>query len=549
MHEVREKLQAEALETLRTKRRLILNWGTGVGKSRVAINAMNDIVSCKQNAKFLLMVQETPHKQNWINEMIEAVGMNRTGEILTHTTIDCYASLKKHEDTQWDLIVFDEGHHLRSPLRQSIIKSMQASRVLVLTATASDNNDGDDMLETLNYTFGEFESMYFSLQDAIDANVLKQPKIHLIPLILSEEARQKYDDMSDYQARKSSEYFDLRNEYQLEQEDPDNEDTSAAKAKWLNAGARRKRMLGQSKTKVAKLLLNNELKDKKLICFCSSIEQIKWLGGENHVSSQNSAKANRLAIKEFNEGTQQRLFAMGMLQEGQNLKGIQAGLIIQLDGKSRPFIQKFGRVMRSDSPVLYIIYAKDTHDEGYLQNALSGIDNEYIIHHDPINMNGTKAVLNTLNPVRQPTKDDVVVNTINWLIDIKNGRFINTDGQFSNKINGTLQDILITSKPQPFYGITLMNNSGEKNIVYVPKKLSIAILASLASLKKPSDLPLTINISSNGEWPQYDLTFGKIKVRWNKDVTNNYPKDNNLKIDYLDGIAGEIKNRITKYSI
>ena len=314
MHEVREKLQAEALEILRTKRRLILNWGTGVGKSRVAINAMNDILSCKQNAKFLLMVQETPHKQNWINEMIEAVDMNRTGEILTHTTIDCYASLKKHEDTQWDLIVFDEGHHLRSPLRQSIIKSMQASRVLVLTATASDNNDGDDMLETLNYTFGEFESI-------------------------------------------------------------------------------------------------------------------------------------------------------------------------------------------------------------------------------------------TINPVRQPTKDDVVVNTINWLIDIKNGRFINTDGQFSNKINGTLQDILITSKPQPFYGITLMNNSGEKNIVYVPKKLSIAILASLASLKKPSDLPLTINISSNGEWPQYDLTFGKIKVRWNKDVTDNYPKDNNLKIDYLDGIAGEIKNRITKYSI
>ena len=33
-----------------------------------------------------------------------------------------------------------------------------------------------------------------------------------------------------------------------------------------------------------------------------------------------------------------------MLTEGQNLKDIDAGIIIQLDGKERPFTQKHGEV-------------------------------------------------------------------------------------------------------------------------------------------------------------------------------------------------------------
>ena len=109
----REELQNDALETLREKRRLILNWGTGVGKSRVAVCAIDAIDRAVDNARFLLMVQETAHKDNWIQEFISALGQRRTAEILPKLVIDCYASLKKHENTGWDLIVFDEGHHLR----------------------------------------------------------------------------------------------------------------------------------------------------------------------------------------------------------------------------------------------------------------------------------------------------------------------------------------------------------------------------------------------------------------------------------------------------
>ena len=71
-----------------------------------------------------------------------------------------------------------------------------------------------------------------------------------------------------------------------------------------------------------------------------------------------------------------------MLQEGQNLTGIEAGVIVQLDGQERAFVQKFGRSLRATDPVQFIFYYKDTKDTKYLENVLKGIDEEYIIEID-----------------------------------------------------------------------------------------------------------------------------------------------------------------------
>lgn len=63
----------------------------------------------------------------------------------------------------------------------------------------------------------------------------------------------------------------------------------------------------------------------------------------------------------------------------QNLVDIEAGVIIQLDNIERAFIQKFGRVLRADSPKQYIFYYKNTRDEEYLKNVYEEIDEDYII--------------------------------------------------------------------------------------------------------------------------------------------------------------------------
>jgi superfamily II DNA or RNA helicase len=145
------------------------------------------------------------------------------------------------------------------------------------------------------------------------------------------------------------------------------------KNQWLQYGSRRKRFLGELKTKEAKRLVKY-VENKRFICFCTSIEQANELGGKYAIHSKSDSKA----LGEFNSLKSNKLFAVNMLQEGMNLKGIEVGIIIQLDGQKLRFIQRTGRVLRSDFPVQYILYFKNTRDEEYLVNALEGINEEYV---------------------------------------------------------------------------------------------------------------------------------------------------------------------------
>lgn len=129
------------------------------------------------------------------------------------------------------------------------------------------------------------------------------------------------------------------------------------------------------KTNHVKVFLN-KLSRKRYICFCSSIEQADYLGKDKSIHSK---KNNSLdIINQFNNKEINRLFAVGMLQEGQNLEGIQAGVIVQLDNAERAFIQKFGRTIRADSPQQFIFYYENTRDIDYLENVFEGVDEAYI---------------------------------------------------------------------------------------------------------------------------------------------------------------------------
>ena len=180
-------------------------------------------------------------------------------------------------------------------------------------------------------------------------------------LIIQCTQKQKYDYLCEKFEFYKKRYMCNRNE--------------ALKNKWLQIGSQRKVYLGLLKTQVAKEVLK-KLKKKRFICFCTNINQAEALGGNNAIHSKK--KGNLEIINKFNEGKINSLFAVGMLQEGMNLNDIQAGVIIQLDGEERAFIQKFGRTLRADTPEQYIIYFKNTRDEEYLQKALENIDDKYI---------------------------------------------------------------------------------------------------------------------------------------------------------------------------
>lgn len=393
----REELQRKAVNMIKTYKLVALQWCTGLGKSKAAIDMANE---CIQNSSYsiLLVVAEAAHKNNWVEEFYN------WGLLSCNVKIECYASLHKYRKTHWDLIIFDEAHHLQSDLRMDILSELSADKIILLSATLPE----DMKYEIMGLYQGECASSKVTLKQAIAWGIIPKPKVYIIPLDLDnttsnciiEEDWGKKDKRVTYRCKFSERWVYMKNKlkypnvnlqisctpyqkynYLSEKFDYWKKQffktrQERVKNKWLQVGSQRKRFLGELKTREVQHLLEL-LKDKRYICFCTSIKQAEELGRKNAIHSE---KDNSLdIIRRFNSKEINSLFAVGMLQEGQNLVDIEVGVIVQLDGQERAFIQKFGRSLRATDPVQFIFYYRGTRDEEYLENVLEGIDKDYVV--------------------------------------------------------------------------------------------------------------------------------------------------------------------------
>lgn len=416
----REELQKAAVEALVRDRFVMVNWGTGVGKSRVAIEAI-DRLFAEDTLQVLLLVDQGIHKDNWLNEFVECKGEERGRRLYDSVTVECYASLPKYEGTEWDLIVADEAHHLRSDNRVALLSTLRTLRMLCLSATISCKGDGENLLQTLNENFGKFTTLEFGLQDAIDNEILPEPTIHVHVLPLQDlkvtqdvtegwgpsakrvdmtvpyAERNLYRDKKRYPAMnltlkctvaEAYEYYKEQGEaakkrYKEMRENaglaPGTPDSSPVMEMWGNrqkrCGLLAKNVIGKGKTKFAGWLVRH-LADRKFICFCTDVEQALELGGDNVIC--NEVRDSDAVVAAFNAGEKTSLFAVNMAIEGQNLCGIEAGIVVQLAGKDRKFIQEFGRAMRAKDPQQHIIVIDGTKDVEYLRNAVATVSKDYI---------------------------------------------------------------------------------------------------------------------------------------------------------------------------
>lgn len=403
----REELLKQALEEIYHYGNLVIQIATGVGKSKITLDIINNLTKDfhqdyrKVNPKILIVVAEKAHIKNWLDEM-------KKWDFQYNATIICYASLKNVRATLWDFIIFDEAHHLNTPIRKEIFETLSAVHFIFLSATLK-----KDFLYYLS-SIVSYGVIKCTLDDAFKNNLLREPEIILCPLELdnivpSEEISIKwgtgthivecaYRDRWRYIINKSK--FpnttlkiictqQQKYEYICDQYDyyrsrfMRNSHNDALKNKWLQWGSRRKSYLGNLKTECVRKFLGR-LSDKRYICFCTSIEQANILGKNNAIHSKRKDSLD--IINKFNNKEINHILAVGMAKEGVNLTDIEVGIIVQLDGEERAFIQKFGRALRADNPIQYIFYYKNTRDEEYLNNSLEGIDKKYIkeMNHEDI---------------------------------------------------------------------------------------------------------------------------------------------------------------------
>lgn len=360
-------IQQNGLELSDTYPYILYEWATGTGKSLLGIKIIE-----KFGGNWNIVLAETNHELNWINEFKE---YNKE-YLLKQVKFFCYASLHKY--VEGENYIFDEAHHLCSDKRLELLNQIhlyKLKKVIMLSATLTKTQK---LLITA--MIGEFHIYKIGLSDAIDSGLLPEPVVYFIGINLDNNRKyckfqynkdksiicteqEMYNKMSDRIEYLKRQYFNTKNEFD--------------KIKWLNYANKRKRFLSDSKTNSAKILLER-LKNKRLICFTGSIEQSEELSKGLSIHSKLNKTERKALLEDFNNGNINRLFATGMLKEGQNLANIEAGIIIQLDNTERYFTQVHGRTLRSLYPEQYVLYVKNTQDETYVNTATENFNKDYI---------------------------------------------------------------------------------------------------------------------------------------------------------------------------
>jgi len=371
--EERIKFQDQCVSLSLENKHLLIQAATGVGKGLAAIKAIEASPSFKS---WLVVVPEILQIKNFKDDL-ELHGYE---ELLGTKIIDviCYASLEKWKNCTVNLML-NEVHKL-TDLRSDIVNTIKFDQIISDSATVSGE------IEAKLYDICPFYKYGLSLDEAIERGILPPPTIHIINIELNDTIKRNPTKFAKTTYKLTdlgkSQWYDKQVKYWLKRYEEDDEEWM--KNKVIRFGGERKKFLAHLKTPAAKKLLT-ELKGKRLICFTGSTEQCDELGGEYAVHSKKTKKHNAAVIEGFNNGTINEAYFNKMAREGMNFTGIEVGVSVQLDSgndEGLSFLQKTGRAMRADDPHIYILIAKDTHDEKFLKKALENIDEKYIVYGD-----------------------------------------------------------------------------------------------------------------------------------------------------------------------
>lgn len=378
----REQLYNKAKEKLDKSKAVLLQFGTGVGKTKTALDLAD--------GNILIVYHNTPHLDNWKNEC-NKWNINKD---ITYTTYDSLHHLK---DTKWDFIILDECHSI-TELRLEKLQDIYSDKYIYLSATVPYEK------KLLLNKLAKFTTVKFTLTDAINAEILPPGNIYIVnrfldnttPNLIYKKHYKKYKEEKTVQFKDrflykntnlniictEKEYYTIldenvsywKNLYTMYRQD-------YQKIQWLLAGNNRKTWLNNLKTD-ALIKLLEKLNDKRVIIFAYTKEQLDQLNITDYIYSKNSKKVNEDVLNKFNSGDVNKLFNLKILNEGMNLSNIDAGIIVGIDSKPLSSIQRMGRVWRSNSPEVYFIRIPFTRDDDYFTQLREEVNQDFIIHED-----------------------------------------------------------------------------------------------------------------------------------------------------------------------
>ncbi|MDR2233879.1 MAG: hypothetical protein LBE56_12275 [Tannerella sp.] len=347
----REEIREKAIKSYQYGKNVVLNLATGMGKTSIAIAILDG-----SPVRKLILVSETAHINLWEEEI------EKYGRDFCNYKIVCYASLEKEIWNRYGVVIADECHHLSAKRRKLLAKMKKGNpdmRFIGLSATIM-----DDKLKEIFPIFSGINIIRNDLATSISEKIIAKPEINVIHL-----------DMTPKEREISKNYDAAIERLKLEIDmEPDSIRKEKITDRLKRTGLQRKLFLGESKTEKVRDFLSG-MENRRHIVFCSSIEQCNALDDDFNAAMHSKIRKPQQKIRDFNKHERDKLYVVGMLQEGVNLKDTDHGVIIQLPANRQQQLQIVGRLLRSKHPSIHIFCYKDTADETFLNRLKKELKN------------------------------------------------------------------------------------------------------------------------------------------------------------------------------
>jgi superfamily II DNA or RNA helicase len=355
---------------------------TGVGKSKIAVDRVCELgdewfQTEGQSPKpeiLLVTPTEKMRDENWPAEFAK---WGITGFMENLVKRICFASLKNEVGNKYKLVILDEIHRLTEYNSEGFkdsdllfLADNMAEEVMGLTATVPDPER--DSMKALIINQIAPVCFNYPLDQAVADGVLPGYQIVIIQIPLDKIAKviPGGTKLAPFKQTEAAAYSYLGIKLKK---------AFASKKKgWIDAlTGERRRMIATlpSKTRVLKKVIDRVVfgEKKRTIIFCGGIDQSRELCGLNVYNSSPEDK-KRGMLEAFKKGDIDYCGVVDAVNEGHNIDGIERGIIGQVNSNERDIIQRLGRVMRGEDPLIYITVAQGTQDEKWLAEALKGLD-------------------------------------------------------------------------------------------------------------------------------------------------------------------------------
>jgi|TARA_B110000908_G_C10206205_1_gene427852 superfamily II DNA or RNA helicase len=365
------------------QRRALNNWhnndycgtiiaGTGFGKSRCGVMAINHVLNTLGGTRALVLVPTTQLKDQFKEEFKKW----DCEDCLEKVEVVCYQSAYKLKNEHYDIVVCDEIHLGLSNKYRQFFNNNVYDRILCLTATPPEEPMYKLHLHLLAPTV-----YTLTLDECVAMKLVAPYEIYCIPLELTEEERIEYKKVNnkfvEHKMALDPDAFQYA-KIALSSSSVSYE-MKAHAAGFYKTIRERKAIVDKAHNKISKFkeIVYSNL-DKKIITFGGLndftdmlAQSVSPLAEVYH--SKIATKKKREALRRFKEGEVNILCSTKALNQGFDIPNANLGIICGLTSKSLSMIQRVGRLIRYEEGKIgkvYVLYVKDSQEEKWLKNAV-----------------------------------------------------------------------------------------------------------------------------------------------------------------------------------